>query len=72
MEKRELSIFALLCGLRAIRTANYDAHATTMHFIGYIGACMALGALDVYQYSRLFELAQNAFNCRSKELRNAN
>jgi hypothetical protein len=71
MESRTVSMQFLFNGLKNIRTANYDGHATTMHFIGYIAACMHLGGITAEQYLALFEMAQNAFNYRSRELQNA-
>lgn len=71
MKSRPVSTQFLFNGLKSIRTANYDEHATTMHFIGYIGACLHLGGITAEQYLALFEMAQNAFKYRSEELRNA-
>jgi hypothetical protein len=71
MKNRQVSIQFIFNGLKNIRTANHDGHATTMHFIGYIGACLHLGGITAEQYLALFELAQNAFKYRSKELNGA-
>ncbi len=62
----------LLARIELVRNADHDPHGPRMAVIGYLGAMLEMDHISVTEYLLAGKLADNAYSCRTEELRNAN
>jgi hypothetical protein len=62
----------LLERLDLVRSAEREPHGLRMAVLGYLGAMLELEHINVTEYLLASKLADNAYSCRTEELRNAN